>query len=519
MSEPLSTSYDDIPYDSKPHRATHPDSMGTLASFLGMSPAPIERCRVLELGCATGGNLIPQAATLPESRFMGIDLSVKQIENARNLSLALGLANIDFKAASILDVDEGYGLFDYIICHGVYSWVPEAVRDKILKVCKSNLAPQGVAYVSYNTYPGWHFRGPVRDMMNFHVRRFEDPKTRVQQARALLKFLAQAVPDQQGPYALLLKEEAQLLDERADYYLFHEHLEDENRPFYFHEFMERAGAHGLQYLGEARSHSSMADLPVEVQQTLRQLSSDRLHLEQYLDFLRNRTFRRTLLVHDSVSLNRAPHADIVSRFKFSALAFPVANDPEVRSAKIEHFQTEEKCSCSTSQPVVKAMLVTLYRAWPGALTFAEILDAVGTQIDPMPEGQLRPFLAKAVVQFYLNALVEMHMHVPEFTARVSERPLAYPLARRQAAAGGAVATLRHTVAQLNALDRLILRHLDGTRDHTEVLHTLEQYALENDLELQKDALVVRDPAQVRDILKNELDPILEKLARSCLLVK
>src|SRR5262249_22598322 len=121
---------------------------------------------------------------------------------------------------------------------------------------------------------------------------------------AFFKFLVKAIPDQNSAYARLLNEEAELLDRNADFYLFHEHLEDENHPLYFTEFMERARGHGLQYLGEARQHLSMADLSQEAHNTLKELSPDLLHLEQYHDFLRNRAFRRTLLVHEGVSLNR-----------------------------------------------------------------------------------------------------------------------------------------------------------------------------------------------------------------------
>src|SRR3954468_25025912 len=83
MPDQTATSYDELPYDSKPRYATHPDCAATLATLLGMEPAPVTRCRVLELGCSTGGNLIPMAATLPDSRFVGIDLSPLQIQTGQ----------------------------------------------------------------------------------------------------------------------------------------------------------------------------------------------------------------------------------------------------------------------------------------------------------------------------------------------------------------------------------------------------------------------------------------------------
>ena len=174
MTTPTTT-YDALPYTTRPRRATHPDTLATHAVLLGMAPAPVDRCRVLELGCGTGGNLVPMAATLPQSRFVGIDLSAVQVAEADRTARALGLSNVEFRAASILDVDAGWGAFDYVVCHGVYSWVPPRVQDAILAVCGRHLAPRGVAYVSYNTYPGWYARAAARDAMLFVARRAPTP--------------------------------------------------------------------------------------------------------------------------------------------------------------------------------------------------------------------------------------------------------------------------------------------------------------------------------------------------------
>src|SRR4051794_40335792 len=144
MSTAAATSYDEVPYGNYVFSYTHPDRVGAVAALHGMTPAPVERCRVLELGCGTGANLVPMAEESPGSTFVGIDLSPRQIDMGREVVAALGLKNLDLRPLSILDVDDGLGRFDYVICHGVFSWVPPAVQDKILDVCVRNLAPQGV---------------------------------------------------------------------------------------------------------------------------------------------------------------------------------------------------------------------------------------------------------------------------------------------------------------------------------------------------------------------------------------
>src|SRR5262249_11722418 len=148
--------------------------------------------------------------------------------------------------------------------HGVYSWVPEHVRDHLLKLSKTNLAPHGVAYVSYNTYPGWYFRAPVRDLMHFHVRGLDDPHQRVQQARAILGFMSKHAANPDSTWARVVREEDELSGKEGDYYLFHEHLEDNNHPVYFRQFIAHAQGHGLQYLGESQTHTTLAVFDPEV---------------------------------------------------------------------------------------------------------------------------------------------------------------------------------------------------------------------------------------------------------------
>ena len=165
IAQAKQSSYDEVPYPSTSHVFTHPDNLATVATLLGLSPTPIIHCRVLELGCAGGGNLIPMALNLPDSSFVGIDASAVQIAEGQQAIAALGLANITLHHLDILDVTAELGQFDYIIVHGIFSWVPTAVRDKILEICQQNLTSNGVAYVSYNTYPGWHMMGSIREMM------------------------------------------------------------------------------------------------------------------------------------------------------------------------------------------------------------------------------------------------------------------------------------------------------------------------------------------------------------------
>ncbi len=150
----VAESYDHTPYAGNPYYYTHPGVMAAYGALYGLCPCDPAQCRVLELGCGDGNNIIPMAYEFPESYFSGIDLSPVQIGIGLKSIDSLGLKNIELFTRSIMDISEADGRFDYIIAHGVYSWVPSEVRKKILDICRSNLSDQGIAYISYNVLPG-----------------------------------------------------------------------------------------------------------------------------------------------------------------------------------------------------------------------------------------------------------------------------------------------------------------------------------------------------------------------------
>jgi len=476
---PASNSYDAVPYNSYPFPRTHPGHLAAVATLFGMKPAPIDRCRVLELGCAGGGNLIPMALTLPASRFVGVDLSARQIADGQKLAAELALDNIHLRHLNILDVDQGLGPFDYIICHGVYSWAPAPVRDKILEVCAQNLAPQGVAFVSYNTYPGWHMNGMIRDMLCFHARRFARPEDRVRQARALLHFLAEAAAPDENAYSRLLHEGLEVFGRVDNSYLLHEYLEEVNEPVYFHQFVERAVGHGLQYLAEAEVHT-MAPwrFPARVADAVARLSSNFIELEQFLDFVRNRTFRQTLLCHADVALERHIRPQRLTGLHVASALRPASPDLDVRSNREERFQSPRGPGPTTTDPLLKAALVHLAEHWPQAVPFAALAGAARARLGPggahgrFDGADAEQALGKNLLQLYSANMAELRTRALPFVREIAERPRASPLARRQAVAGPVVTNLRHESVPLNAWQRQVLCLLDGSRNRAELLDRL-----------------------------------------------
>ncbi len=530
----MQSTYDQIPYPSFSFAQSHPDRLATLAIMLGMTPAPVNACRVLELGCAGGGNLMPMAYTLPGSEFVGIDYSPRQIKIAQDGAEKLGLKNATFRTMDIMNITAELGQFDYIIAHGVYSWVPFEVRDRLLQVCKQNLAPRGVAYVSYNTYPGWHLMKIMREAMLYHTRGISDLRDRAAQSRAMLDFLVDSVSTDSAyggflrVYARYLSGEIKGSSDSGDAFLLHDELEEVNDPIYFHQFMEHAEKYGLQYLSEATLQSVFGnEFSAETKQRLQKMARNIVELEQYLDFLRNRMFRQTLLCHDDIAVERAVSPEQLYSFYIASRARAEADDPDILNVSVERFVDSESIALSTNHPVSKAAMLHLGQIWPQAISFEELLIAARARVgltlsrEEDAAGWERDayVLAANLLQGYGYSaeLVELHVHVPPLQVEISERPVASAVARLQAQDSNMVTNLWHERVRLDDATHYLIRRLDGTCDRAALLDEL------TDLVARGALVIQQSPGEdteedVRDILARTLEQNIRRLARSALLV-
>lgn len=466
----VDSSYDEVPYESLPFHQSHPRWLATVGTLFGMAPVAPEDARILELGTAAGGNLVAMAESLPGSSCLGIDLSSRQIAEGRTFIEQTGLRNVELRQASILDVDASYGQFDYIICHGVYSWVDRATQQRILQLCRERLSENGIAYVSYNTYPGWHMKGMLRDMMKFHASRFNEPARQIEQSRALLEVLAKAVPAQDNPYGLLLQQEAAQLRHSPDGYVFHEHLEDNNDPCYFHEFARRSSEAGLQFLGEAELRAMLtSQFPPEVQVALREVATNIVHAEQYMDFFRNRTFRQSLLCRAEVALSRRLRAETFRPFSFASPLAPEAAPESPAPAAPLRFNASGWPTVTISGAIGKATMSCLSQVWPEYVAAAELEQRVRAALGlPAPDAASPEFL-EMLLNWFSQGIVRMTHARPHVTHRAGERPVGGAVARAQLRTGRRLVTnLLHRLVQLSEEDARLLALLDGSRGRAEL---------------------------------------------------
>lgn len=299
--------YSELLYKSNPFNYTVPALLEANGKLYGLTPKDSRKARVLELGSSFGGNIITQALYNPEAEYVGIDLTAEQVRKGNEIIEKIGLTNIKLIEKNILDVNEDFGKFDYIIVHGVFSWVPENVKDKIIKICNENLNEEGIAYISYNTYPGWKEPDKIREMMIYANKYFPEISLgdKNQRGKAFISIVAEQmklyedIVEKKGDFIKQIEE----LLEMQDYYVAHEYLESFNHPLYLNEFVDLIKKENLQYVSDvALRLSIISTYNQDTVNKLQQLSQgDHVIKEQCLDFILDTKFRRSLICKNSQS--------------------------------------------------------------------------------------------------------------------------------------------------------------------------------------------------------------------------
>ncbi|HFC5894096.1 TPA: methyltransferase regulatory domain-containing protein [Neisseria lactamica] len=329
MAEPseisdIKNSYDDLMYESGAFPQTAINNLEARARLMGLQPAPAANAKVLELGCSMGGNIITQALYYPDAEFVGIDLSGRQVAQGNAIIEKMGLKNVRLEEKDILTVDESFGKFDYIIVHGIWSWVPDAVKDKIFSICRNNLTEHGIAYISYNVYPGWKRQEQLREIMYFAGRDvLEEPlEARTRKGLDALKALAEILENDKGLGGGGKLPAMQKILNHNFYYIAHEYMEAFNDPIYVNGFIEWANRHRLAYIGDTDLHASFVSWMAEHtrERILALAGGDYIAKEFYSDILSDRQFRRSLLcreeVGDTVRRDESVTVEVIESLNF-----------------------------------------------------------------------------------------------------------------------------------------------------------------------------------------------------------
>lgn len=516
-------SYDVTQYTSHPYSQSHPEQLALLGELFGLKPKPWQKARILELGCAAGGNIIPLAMEAPEAQIVGIDLSQKQIEDGQAQIKELGLTNIKLEHRSITDINKDDGLFDYIITHGVWSWVPEAVRQQIFAIMRNNMSDQGVGYVSYNTLPGWNMVLSVRDMMKFHALGFATHAEKAQQARLLLKFIVDGLQNDTSPYANFLRNEIQLISRQADHYILHEYLEDENHPVYFHEFMDQAQKFHLSYLSDTYLPDMFAyNLPEQFAKEIGKIDNI-IRANQYMDFIKNRRFRCTLLCHSHNQINRQLSFDKIKDYFFTYAGVKTQGIDETSLEEgVPLNFTNGLVTLTVKSKISKAAMWLLQNQKGKPIAFKELCQMTMRQLKSKNYTEVQNHLINDLnlLRLILGGLVILHLSEGNYTIKLADKPKVSKLASYQIQKRHYVTNQRHQLVALSPIEQVLLKELNGKQTLSEISKKITELVLSGQIILQReDGSKITEKEDIERRMPGLCEELLEKFAEHALLVE
>jgi SAM-dependent methyltransferase len=473
------TSYDEVAYPGAPHPDARPSRLAAIAALFGFEVASPLRCRVLEIGGGDGACLIPLALEAPEATFYGFDLSQSAVERGQARIRELGLTNITLAQGDITTF-EAAEPFDYIIAHGVFSWVPPDVQEQLLGLCTRLLAPHGLAYLTYATYPGCHQREMVRNLMLFHSARLPPEQDVVAESVAWARFVAQ---HSSGPesHVKAIEQELGRIQRDGLAYAFHDDFAEHNSPLYFGQLVHHARENGLEFFAEALFlYFDDPRQSPEVTSRVDQLSAgDPIIREQYLDFLRGRAFRQSLFCRADAAPPRQWRLDNMLGLYAAARLVPHAPTLAPSAVETEEFVSHAGVSLKADSPLVRAALRDLANCWPSAMSIAELLQRAEATLPPLPEAERvtqRELLLRTLLRAAAIKVVELDVAPPAFDAELSEKPRAGRLARLEAQLGLLVTNIwQHRVNLEDEPTRYLLSLLDGSRDQQTLARLMHKF--------------------------------------------
>lgn len=523
----ISNSYDEFPYASKPFPQTHPSFLRAVCSLFDVQASPVETANILEIGCSFGGNILPIAMQYPKANIVGLDLSEKQISIGKTAVKAMGLSNIQLQQQDITTYKTPPKHFDYIICHGVYSWVPEPVQKAIFRVISEGLTNNGVAIVSYNTYPGWKILEVYRDAMRYRGQVVDDIREKVKYGFGLLDFLKEHLP-KESPWGVAIEQHYNNIRHADLSYVAHEYLELVNKPCYFHEFMSSAQSEGLYFIAESDFQNHFFPpiaLDIESHQAIkREADGDVIKLEQLYDFLSNRTFRQTILTRqknkkNTYQENPELHHDVLSELYIQGSFFK-EEDKTTRTLKWK-ANNNPKGVAFKDIPIIEHIFTQLNAAGGQTLKVAQLWQEIQknqTAVDKVT-------FFNTIAEIILQRAVKIRSDAMHWNAQTQEKPYVSETNRRlfqwmsKHSNTIGLSTVFHEPIQLDIIADELFPFIDGKHD-IEALHKklMAAHTANRVIFYDKDQQVIHDSEQVFDAVKEHTEKLLNILQYNGLLV-
>lgn len=450
-------------FDSRPDPERHPDRMRTLARLKGLNPTAVSKATILDIGCGTGLDLLAHAIAFPTAKFIGLDIAAEFINLGKQIIKELKLENVQLVCGDIKEYKTDLR-FDYIICHGVYSWVNSELQQSLLSVIQSTLEPTGIAYISYNSLPGWHYRRVVQRL----IKLFDDQKLAVQQRvdlaiNSMNKALL-GLSDMSDHQTECLRNELQSCLKQSPAFIYHELLNFDCTAEYLEDFARKAADYRLRYFADGRPTRIREHRYTEAERKraaqLGLAGQNPEKIEQFWDLLQPLALRGALFCHADQAVSSAPEYSHVMQMYISSALVAESKDVDLAGTRTETFRDARDLLVEVSDPILKSILTGLSGNWPKAVAVKEIIQ--NPKLSQLPSSTS---LLQELGQYFLQGLVQLYNEVHLATNKIMERPKVFPLAICQARIGFAwVTNARFEFLPINEFDRELIQLLDGNND-------------------------------------------------------
>ncbi len=443
----MTTAYDRVAYPTAIFAQSHPERLAILAKLAGLDPPDPSRARILEVGGGDCVSLLSLATAWPECEAHGFDLSETAIARGQAFASAAGLSHVSLVVEDILSAHRRYAArsFDYVIAHGVYAWVPPAVREAIMALMGHVLSDRGVGFVSYNCMPGGHIRLIMREMLLNEIGGIEDPDKKI---AALRDFLTDYAKPQEGDEALTttLRHQAESMLQRPDAVLFHDELGDCYYPQLLGDVAAHGAQHGLLHLTDAGRNRHLdgflddnTEVPADPDDVI-------LREEIRSDYRDLRYFRQTVFVRAEQQLDRRIDASrIAGMFVSSKMTVDDDGGFVLREEKIALPDTQ------LADGIARACKASPQRI-------------------PVADFATTPEHLRIVLQMFTEWYVNLHLEAAPFVAVPGANPETSPLVRAMMGMGEhMICTLDHSLLRIDQSElRALLMAADGSKTLAEL---------------------------------------------------
>ncbi len=506
-----------VPSSAYPGDLARPEHLKSVMTLFAGKSAPLEKAKVLEIGCSTGEGLLQFALSYPNSENIGINFSADEANEGMKNIKDLKIKNIQITNMDIEKIDSKLGSFDYILCRNIFSWVSDKDRERIFDTIKSLLSKNGLAVVGYNTLPGCNMLNNVRDLMKFHAGPIQDKNEQTQQARASLAFIKESLEGRQDAYADFMSQMADTMNTVNNQVLREEFLSEENKAFYFSDFVLGAAAKKLVYVGDTNIEKMyFGNLPQKAAETLSKITKA-IQLEQYIDFINNTRMRNTILTHPENEVNRDMQDKELEKLYYFTTVRPHEDSPEVNiedDSQVMFYVGNTSLASKT--PVGKSILIALYKNMGAPLSIKEIVAETLLLNKKLDKKEVEQGTLETIKRLILGGSVQFLADKPKYNNKAVEKPKASPLvlAQSKSALDRRGFWVTNTLNQMINFDPHqveIIKNLDGKHTIEQITDKFYEKLKNKELSVQIDKKDISDTKELKQIAANTAMQTIEAL--------